>query len=75
MSAKVIPIRGEREALKWGDSWERAYRDLFVQWRHEASELEWRILMLEVALTIERAERSIERYAKDQEIARLRGLL
>ena len=73
MTADVIPIRSQSEALEWGDSWERAYRALYRSVDEETRRLQHQILMLEVRITIERAERSLERIELQDEIKRLRG--
>lgn len=57
----LIPIRTIEEALDWGDSWERAYRELLTAARKETSAMQDRILLLETELLIEQCERQLER--------------
>ena len=64
----LLKIRTVREALSYGDAW-REYA------MRMEDEYQWQLLMLKTDLTIEGAQRLIERIALQDEIKRLRGLI
>lgn len=57
----LIKISSIHGAIRWGDTWLEAYRELEQRAVKTCEQLQRRILELETDLTIERAERWLEK--------------